>query len=140
MMKFSGWAALLLIASGTQACASIVDGQNQTLSVNTFPKAGATCKLSNGKGTWYVNKTPGTVTVTRGYDDMITTCELAGYGKGSASAKSSTKAMAAGNIIFGGIIGGGVDMATGAAYDYPSEITVQLEKEDLAPEKQADGE
>lgn len=134
-MKLSGWAALLLVASATQACASIIDGQNQTLSVSTFPKSSATCKLSNGKGTWYVNKTPGTVTVTRGYDDMVTTCELAGFGKGTVTSKSSTKAMAAGNIIFGGIIGGGVDMATGAAYDYPSEITVQLEKDDLSAEK-----
>lgn len=60
---------------------------------------------------------------------MVTSCELKGYGSGSVSSKSSTKGMAAGNIIFGGIIGGGVDMATGAAYDYPSEIVVQL-KED----------
>jgi hypothetical protein len=34
--------------------------------------------------------------------------------------------MAFGNILFGGIIGVGVDTATGAAYDYPTLITVQL--------------
>jgi hypothetical protein len=42
------------------------------------------------------------------------------------SAKSSTKGMAFGNILFGGVIGAGVDTATGAAYDYPVLITVQL--------------
>lgn len=41
--------------------------------------------------------------------------------------EQSTKAMAAGNIIFGGIIGAGVDVATGAAYDYPAVITNSLE-------------
>jgi hypothetical protein len=34
--------------------------------------------------------------------------------------------MLAGNIIFGGVIGGGVDVATGAAYDYPALITNPL--------------
>lgn len=36
--------------------------------------------------------------------------------------------MAFGNIIVGGIIGGAIDAGTGAAYDYPSEITVELKK------------
>jgi len=34
--------------------------------------------------------------------------------------------MAFGNIIAGGIIGAGIDMSTGAAYDYPSLITVEM--------------
>jgi hypothetical protein len=44
------------------------------------------------------------------------------------SVKSSTKAMAFGNILFGGVIGAGVDVATGAAYDYPTLITVVMGK------------
>jgi phosphoketolase len=39
---------------------------------------------------------------------------------------SSTKGMAFGNILFGGPIGAGVDMASGAAYDYPNLITVMM--------------
>lgn len=31
-----------------------------------------------------------------------------------------------GNVLLGGIIGGGVDLATGAAYELPSEIEVPL--------------
>jgi phosphoketolase len=31
-----------------------------------------------------------------------------------------------GNILFGGPIGAGVDMASGAAYDYPNLITVMM--------------
>lgn len=41
---------------------------------------------------------------------------------------SKTKGMAFGNIVFGGVIGAGVDMADGAAYDYPNEINMNLNK------------
>ena len=53
-------------------------------------------------------------------------CKLDGVDAGLASVKSSTKAMAFGNILFGGFIGVGVDAATGAAYDYPELILVDM--------------
>jgi phosphoketolase len=53
-------------------------------------------------------------------------CSKEGFGTESIVVKSATKGMAAGNIIFGGVIGGGVDVATGAAYDYPNLITNPL--------------
>ena len=110
-------------------CASIVNGQNQSLSVETRtagnPVSGANCTLTNNKGVWYVT-TPGTTTVNRSYEDLAVRCEKASMEPGLASIKSSTKGMAFGNIIFGGIIGAGVDMSTGAAYDYPSLITVAM--------------
>ncbi len=37
--------------------------------------------------------------------------------------------MVAGNLLFGGFIGGGVDAADGAAYDYPNNLTVRMNKE-----------
>jgi hypothetical protein len=36
--------------------------------------------------------------------------------------------MAFGNLLFGGPIGAGVDMASGAAYDYPNLIPVTMGK------------
>lgn len=121
---FSGAIAL------TTGCASIVSGTNQAISVETRSLsgdmvAGANCKLENPKGTWYVT-TPGSVTIHRAYDDLSIYCTKPGEQPGIASAKSSTKGMAFGNILFGGVIGAGVDTATGAAYDYPTLITVQL--------------
>lgn len=108
-------------------CASIVNGSNQSVSVETRtdsgPISGANCRLSNNKGTWFVTS-PGSTTVQRSYEDLAVRCEKESAEPGLASVKSSTKAMAFGNIIFGGIIGAGVDMSTGAAYDYPSLITV----------------
>ena len=110
-------------------CASIVNGQNQSLSVETRtagnPVSGANCTLTNNKGVWYVT-TPGTTTVNRSYEDLAVRCEKVSMEPGLASIKSTPKGMAFGNIIFGGIIGAGVDMSTGAAYDYPSLITVAM--------------
>lgn len=111
-------------------CASIVSGQNQSVSVETRSKQGeavmsANCKLSNNKGTWFVTS-PGSVTVRRSYEDLLINCEKTNQEPGLASVKSSTKAMAFGNIIFGGVIGAGVDVASGAAYDYPTMITVLM--------------
>ncbi|WP_292932393.1 hypothetical protein [Noviherbaspirillum sp.] len=117
--------------STLSGCASIVNGQNQVLSVETRYKgeaiAGATCQLDNGKGKFYVT-TPGTITVHRAYDDMNVKCEKEGLKPGMAAVKSSTKPMAFGNILFGGVIGAAVDAGSGAAYDYPTLITVIMEE------------
>jgi len=123
---------LLIAASTTTGCASIVTGQNQALSVETKAStgdalAGSNCKLMNDKGTWFV-VTPGSVTVNRSYNDLNVTCAKDGHEAGVATAKSSVKAMAAGNIIFGGVIGAAVDAGTGAAFDYPSLIQVIMGK------------
>lgn len=119
--------ALISTATLLTSCASIVNGQNQPVSVSTTPK-NATCALENNKGKWYINNTPGSVTVNRSYHDLQVTCEKKGYKKAEKKVASATKAMAFGNVVFGGVIGAGVDMADGAAYDYPTEIQVPLDK------------
>ena len=110
-------------------CASIVSGQNQSVSVTTKNQgtdvAGAKCSLVNDKGTWYATS-PGSVTVRRSFNDLAVNCALDGMDPGIAMVKSSTKGMAFGNILFGGVIGAGVDMSTGAAYDYPDIILVDM--------------
>jgi hypothetical protein len=115
--------------SSLTGCASIVSGTSQVVSVETVHSsgsvAGATCKLENDKGVYYVT-TPGTVTVHRAYGDMNVKCEKPGFDTGLATVKSSTKGMMAGNILFGGVIGAGVDAASGAAYDYPALFQVMM--------------
>jgi uncharacterized protein YceK len=122
-MRFAIVTVLLVILSG---CASITTGENQSLSVETNPCRGATCKLTNDKGTWYVNGTPGSVTVHRAYGDLNLICEEGAFKSNPMVVASTTKGMAFGNIIFGGLIGAGVDASTGAAYDYPTVITVPM--------------
>lgn len=119
-------ATAVAIATALPGCASIVSGQNQPVTVEAPQCEGASCKLLNDKGTWIV-KAPGSVTVSRAYGDLTVTCSKEGFGSATTTVASSTKAMAAGNIIFGGLIGVGVDAATGAAYDYPTLITNPLD-------------
>jgi len=106
-----------------------VTGHNQTLSVETHSNGtnvvGAACTLDNDKGKWFVN-TPGSVVVSRSYGDMNVSCTHEKHEPGVAVVKSAIKAMAFGNILFGGPIGGAVDVTTGAAYDYPTPIRLEL--------------
>ncbi|CAN5917802.1 hypothetical protein BH11PSE8_BH11PSE8_25850 [soil metagenome] len=121
--------AAVAVTLTTSGCASIVSGQNQSISVASKNKgaaySGAKCTLNNDKGTWYVT-TPGSVTVRRSFNDLSVNCAADAIEPGIAVVKSSTKGMAFGNILFGGFIGVGVDAATGAAYDYPEIILVEM--------------
>lgn len=126
MYKLFVLVAVFLIMPG---CASIVSGQNQSISVQTIDKgeklAGAGCELVNDKGTWFVT-TPGSVNVRRSYNELNVKCSKEGVDPGILAVGSATKGMAFGNILFGGVIGAGVDISTGAAYDYPPLITVKM--------------
>lgn len=119
----------IAVATFCSGCASIVGGQNQSISVTTASDGndveGAKCNLQNDKGSWHAT-TPGSVTVRRSYGDLLVTCKLDGVGPGTTSVKSTTKALAFGNVIFGGVIGVAVDTASGAAYDYPNSIRVAM--------------
>lgn len=109
-------------------CASIVNGTNQPVSVHTGEAHGATCSLENDKGRWYINRTPGSVVVNRSFKDLKIQCMKKGFEPTYTKVKSKTKGMAFGNILFGGVVGAGVDMVDGAAYDYPSEIIVPMKR------------
>lgn len=127
------------LASG---CASIVGGTTQVVSVETHqsqsPVAGARCEMVNSKGTFHVT-TPGTAMVSRAYGDLVVRCDKDGMETGQATVVSATKAMAFGNILFGGAIGVAVDVSSGAAYDYPELIrvgmgeTVVINSRDVGP-------
>ncbi len=64
--------------------------------------------------------------VHRSYEPLVVSCSFEDIASGMVTVQSSTKAMAFGNIIFGGVIGAGVDIGTGAAYDYPDNIKVVM--------------
>ncbi len=124
MMVAGALAAVLLTG-----CASIVNGQQQSVSVTTQGKdaelQGAKCSLSNDKGTWYLTS-PGSASVHRSFNELKVSCAMAGQPVGSTAAKSSTTGAVFGNILVGGVIGAGIDVATGAAYSYPNLIPVTM--------------
>lgn len=124
--------ALIAVLAGIillPGCASITGTTNQPVSVETRAQgklvAGANCKLNNDKGAWFITS-PGSTIVHRSAEDLAVRCEKEGMQPGVANAKSSTKGMAFGNILFGGIIGAAVDTSTGAAFDYPAMLTVEM--------------
>ena len=122
------WRCVVLAASLLQGCASITGSELQLLSLQAWdkdgaPVAGADCKLSNDKGTWYA-KPPASPTVTRSAEDLTVNCEAAGQAPGSVRAISRANAGMAGNILFGGLVGVMIDHNRGTAYDYPSAIGV----------------
>lgn len=119
--------AITLILS-TTACASITTGSSQNLSVDTFPQKEARCQLTNDKGSWFINQTPGSVTVSRAYSPLNVSCEKDGW-KGISTVQSKTKGIVFANIVFGlvgVVVGGAIDVGTGAAYDYTPLINVNM--------------
>ena len=54
---------VLVTAMLAGGCASLVDGQNQSVSVLTPDCPGAACRLHNDKGRWHVATTPASVGV-----------------------------------------------------------------------------
>lgn len=128
-LRVVGW---LLLASMAGGCASIVGGQMQAVSVETPGCLGARCELVNDKGRFHVTSTPGTVTLIRSYNNLQVSCTRDGVHSEIVSVASRTKGLAFGNILLGGVIGAGVDVSTGAAYDYPQTITVSMTCPDAA--------
>lgn len=116
--------ALVTLVGG---CASIVGGQNQSISVVTPDCPGAACRISNDKGKWYVAATPASVGVNRSFADLVVSCSKGSSPPVTQAFPSSTKGLAFGNILLGGVIGAGVDVVNGAAYDYPIEVSVPLD-------------
>ena len=120
-MKYLLILSLLLVLN---SCASITESKNQSMSVSTGEVTGAMCTLSNSKGSYYVNSTPGSVMVRNACDQLTVTCKKDGYvpaNPAAGSVQDKSKGMAWGNIIFGGIIGIAVDRQTGAGCNYPQQ-------------------
>ncbi len=115
---------LLIFFSFLAGCASITESKNQSMSVSTGDVTGAMCTLSNSKGSYYVNSTPGSVMVRNACDQLTVTCKKDGYvpaNPAAGSIKDESKGMAWGNILFGGIIGIAVDRQTGAGCTYSQQ-------------------
>ncbi|WP_144022311.1 hypothetical protein [Caballeronia sordidicola] len=129
MMQFLKILLAIIAIPFIASCASIVSGETEPINIQTAigraRVVGASCSLTNSKGTWSVT-TPGTVKILRAYGALNVDCQMPGVSDGTLRVKSSTKSLAFGNAIVGGIIGAGVDIGTSSAYDYPEKITVQM--------------
>lgn len=127
-MRFQNVVVLSLSVAAV-GCATITGSKNQPVSVQAIHNGnsieGVGCSLTNDKGTWFV-KTPGSTTVQKSGQDLVVTCNKDGIPTGSTSVASSANGGVWGNILLGGFIGYAVDASTGAAFDYPTSMSVQM--------------
>jgi hypothetical protein len=116
----------VLCALGLSACASIVEGTSQAIMVNTNP-SGADCTLNReGVAIARVSPTPGSVTIKKTKYDMSILCSKAGYQDTTFMLHSGEAGATYGNLAFGGLIGWGIDSATGADNKYDSPVNISL--------------
>ncbi len=112
-------------------CASIIEGDDQQISVTTPGANGANCNLTSPDGTYHISNTPGTVSVGKSKHDIALLCTKTGYENGSAVVPSNFQAWTLGNILLGGfglIVGLGIDATSGAMHEYPSNVIVPMTK------------
>lgn len=125
-MRMLVLAGLGLALSG---CATIIEGTTQSVSVTSTPATGAKCKLQSGEGVWYVT-TPGSVTIHKTKTTLDVSCSKDGFADASKAVRPHFNGATLGNIILGGLIGVGVDAATGADFNYPQAIDVPMKAAD----------
>ena len=129
-MKKVAFAVLMTALLG--GCASLANHGQQTISVSTRDADGsvvehAHCVLSSLKGTWTVD-TPGTVEVTRGYQDLTIDCTRPGHKEGEVQAISKVNPEMVGNLFVGIVPGVAYDYNSGGGLSYPDSVTVVLGK------------
>lgn len=119
----------LLLASG---CATITRGTDESVRFESEPP-GARVRLSNG----FSGVTPVDFTLNR-KQEVAATFSLEGYSSQTVEVDTVVAGAGAagfvGNALIGGIIGGGIDIATGATLTHkPNPVHVVLQKEVVIP-------
>ncbi len=117
---------LLIPLAFLSACATIVNGGSQTVTVSTTPP-GAACIVDRmGARIGAVPQTPGSLRLDKSKHDLSVTCSKSGFQTAAVTRSSSFGAMTFGNFIVGGPVGFVVDAASGASFEYPSDIRLDL--------------
>lgn len=121
ILKLNLFLALALLCG----CATITKGTDQQISLDTPGYPGSQCKLSSrGIGTRSV-VTPALVVLPKSRFDIAVTCEAA-CARGQGVIVSGTEAVTAGNVLIGGVVGLGVDSASGAMNKYTEQTAIAM--------------
>lgn len=115
-----------LVAIGLAGCATIVKGTTQVVSLDTPGANGATCELSSSAIGTQVVKTPATVELEKSQHNIAVKCHKQCFQDGTGVIASYTEGMTAGNVLVGGVIGLGVDAATGAMNKYADRTSITM--------------
>jgi hypothetical protein len=133
-MKLRIFVALATV-SALSSCGSLTRGTSENVTITAAPDD---AKISTSTGQ-YCPRSPCTINVGR-RDEFTAFAEKDGYEKGSIEIKTKVggagAAGFAGNVLVGGVIGMGVDAATGAALDhYPNPAHMELKPLDKGTPK-----
>lgn len=124
-MKTMKMAAIAAAGLALAGCATIIKGTTQSVSIDTPPVEGAHCTLVNSEGTWYITS-PGSVVVHKTKNDLNVTCTKEGYQDAAVVVASHFNGATVGNVIAGGLIGVGIDAASGANYEYAPATSIPM--------------
>lgn len=117
---------LLLIGVVVTGCASITKGTTQAVMVVTPGAEGAECRLFSPSIGERIVTTPGSVVLSKGQDSIQVNCTRRCFRPGAGIIGSNVEVMTAGNLVLGGVIGLGVDAATGAMNKYDNAVQIMM--------------
>jgi len=125
-MKLTAVAALAALGVGVSGCATVIKGTSQSVAITTPPTEGAQCVLPSKEENWQITS-PGVATVQKSKEDIQVRCEKPGWQTATATIPSNFQGWTLGNLLIGGVIGVGVDAATGAMNEYPGAFQVPMQ-------------
>lgn len=134
MRRNMGIVALCVAVGG---CASVARGTSENLNVISNPPGAVATVGDTSNDTLMTCVTPCVVSVMRNADISVSAKKDGYQTEGMRLRLESSGAAAAaeaGNVLLGGIVGLGVDMYTGAAFDHkPNPVELTLEPLPTAP-------
>ena len=130
------WLAMSAGCVGFSGCATVTRGANERFTVTTNP-SDAVVRLSTGQ----TGFSPATFTIPR-KGDLVVVVTKEGYDRKEIVIKAEVSgggtAGFLGNAVIGGIIGGAMDIGTGAALSHsPNPLNVTLDRKTIHEESSA---
>jgi hypothetical protein len=125
-MRRIGIVACFVIGFGLLGCSTIVKGTQQQVSINTPGVTGAMCQLESPAIGMRTVQTPANIVLPKSKHNVAVSCTAQCYSPGVGTLGSHTEIMTAGNVVFGGLIGLGVDAASGAMNTYDPSVDIAM--------------
>ncbi len=125
--RMTSFLVLLTVTSSLlTSCATIVSGRYQTVPISSSP-SGACVFIDNQP----VGCTPLKAVLSR-KDDHLVVVNLEGYEPFEIYLTKGLNGWVFGNLLFGGLVGVGVDVVSGSVYKFdPKQLDIQMRPEDI---------
>ena len=119
---------IITLSLGLANCASITQGTTQSLIFDLDPSTTRCSLTREGDGEiGSISSKNNTISVGKDKDDIVVKCNAPGYKQKTMRLVSSVSSAA---VVGGLLLDLGItDMITGAAYQYPGQTSIALDKE-----------